>query len=293
MICAWIETSSAETGFVAHDELRLERQRARDPDALTLTARELVRVAMHVLGKEPDACEQLRHAVLELGALRAAVHDERFANDRLHVEARVQAGVRILEDDLHALPKRAQLFPLHAEHVPALERDRAEVAGISRRIVRPAVVLPQPLSPDEPERAARRDVEADAVHRLDPRRSLAEDAAPHREVGAQIAHREERRAHRWIQPSSTPWQATVWAVRQLEELRLLGRAALPRERAAIPEAASRGKSTADGTMPGITSRRSFFPSTSGRLWKSPFVYGWSGSSKSATTARTRRLSRRT
>ena len=43
--CAWIETSSAETGFVGDDERRVQRQRARDADALALAAAELVRIA--------------------------------------------------------------------------------------------------------------------------------------------------------------------------------------------------------------------------------------------------------
>ena len=46
--CAWIDTSSAETGFVGNDERRVERDRARDADALTLAAAEFVRIACQV-----------------------------------------------------------------------------------------------------------------------------------------------------------------------------------------------------------------------------------------------------
>ena len=42
--------------LVGDDHLRLQRERARDADALALAARELVRVAVVVLGVEPDAC---------------------------------------------------------------------------------------------------------------------------------------------------------------------------------------------------------------------------------------------
>ena len=63
MTCAWIETSSAETGSSHTIELRRDRERARDADALALAARELVRVAAHVVGIEPDGLEQLRHLV--------------------------------------------------------------------------------------------------------------------------------------------------------------------------------------------------------------------------------------
>ena len=42
--------------LVGDDQLRLERERARDADALALAAGELVRIAVVVLGVEPDAC---------------------------------------------------------------------------------------------------------------------------------------------------------------------------------------------------------------------------------------------
>ena len=46
--------------LVAHDELGLHRERARDADALALTAGEFVRIARRVLGAQPDLLEQLR-----------------------------------------------------------------------------------------------------------------------------------------------------------------------------------------------------------------------------------------
>ena len=41
--------------LVAHDELRIDRQRARDADALALSARKFVRVAVGVVGLQADA----------------------------------------------------------------------------------------------------------------------------------------------------------------------------------------------------------------------------------------------
>src|ERR1019366_3329659 len=52
--------------LVGDDQLRLQRQRARDPDPLTLTAGELVRVAVVVLGVQADPVHQLLHALLAL-----------------------------------------------------------------------------------------------------------------------------------------------------------------------------------------------------------------------------------
>ena len=48
--------------LVGHDQLRVERERAGDADALPLAAGELVRVAVVVLGVEADDLEQLLDA---------------------------------------------------------------------------------------------------------------------------------------------------------------------------------------------------------------------------------------
>ena len=49
-IWLWMETSSAEMGLVADDELGLDRQSAGNADALLLTAGELVGETVGVLG---------------------------------------------------------------------------------------------------------------------------------------------------------------------------------------------------------------------------------------------------
>ena len=46
--------------LVAHDELGLHRERARDADALPLPARELVRVAVIAVGAEADLARGAR-----------------------------------------------------------------------------------------------------------------------------------------------------------------------------------------------------------------------------------------
>ena len=54
--------------LVADDQLGLDRERARDADALALAAGELVRIAAHVIGLQADGLEQLDDALLELRA---------------------------------------------------------------------------------------------------------------------------------------------------------------------------------------------------------------------------------
>ena len=50
-------------GLVEHDDVGLERERPRDPDALALAAGELVRVAGRVLGPQAHHLQQLGNAL--------------------------------------------------------------------------------------------------------------------------------------------------------------------------------------------------------------------------------------
>ena len=55
--------------FVADDQLRTQRQRAGDADALALAAGELVRERGHVLRSQADALEQIGDAFLRSALL--------------------------------------------------------------------------------------------------------------------------------------------------------------------------------------------------------------------------------
>ena len=69
-------------GLVADDQLRVDRERARDTDALALPARELVREPVVVLGVEADDLEQLLDAALALGRRCPILCDlERLGDD--------------------------------------------------------------------------------------------------------------------------------------------------------------------------------------------------------------------
>ena len=74
---------------------------------------------------------------------------------------------------------------------------RPAVGSYSRRSARPTVDLPQPDSPDEPERLAAPDLERDAVDRLDVADVAVEhDAALDREPDLQVLDLDERRRRR-------------------------------------------------------------------------------------------------
>ena len=60
--------------LVEDDELRLDRQRPGDPDALALTAGELVGVAVGVLGRQTDESQQVLDALAGLLPVHPAMH---------------------------------------------------------------------------------------------------------------------------------------------------------------------------------------------------------------------------
>ena len=112
--------------LVGDDQLRVQRERAGDADALALAAGELVRVAVHVIGRQADELEQLAHPLARSPRRAAAPWiSERVAEDLPDALARVERGVRVLEDHLHLAPVRAQLAARQRRDVAAVEAHRA------------------------------------------------------------------------------------------------------------------------------------------------------------------------
>ena len=114
-------------GFVAHQELRLAGERAGDRDALPLAAREFVREFAAVGRRQLDLPQQVFHALLQVGLVLGEIEGtDRLGDDVEHAPARVEAGVRVLEDHLHAPAERGHVGPaVAASHVVAVELDRA------------------------------------------------------------------------------------------------------------------------------------------------------------------------
>ncbi len=75
--------------------------------------------------RKPDAVEQLGDGALELAAARGPVHAQRLRHDVAGRHARIERGERILEDDLHLRPQRAQLRLGEMGDVASAERMRA------------------------------------------------------------------------------------------------------------------------------------------------------------------------
>src|SRR6202790_1472191 len=67
--------------LVAHDQARTERERARDADALALTAGKLMRKILHLVGSQAHLLEQLGNPLALFVARGEAVDAERLADD--------------------------------------------------------------------------------------------------------------------------------------------------------------------------------------------------------------------
>src|SRR5580698_9543650 len=178
--------------LVAHDQLRPERQRPRDADALALTAGELMRIVLHLIRPQPDLIEQLGNPLLFGAACRQSMDAEWFADDIAGRHARIERGERILEDDLHRTPMRPQLgFPEPGD-IAAIEPDGAagwfdqtQNAARDRRLAAAGFSDKSEGFPD----AKRKTHTVHGVHGAD---LAAEDAAPHRIFLDEVCYLEER-----------------------------------------------------------------------------------------------------
>src|SRR6185436_13565730 len=114
-----------------------------------------------------------------------------LADDLAHVHARVQARVRILEDDLHLAAEGAHLRRAEREDVASVVHDaavarldQAEDEAAERALAAAALA-------DEAERLAPADADGDAVDRAEDVLA-AEEAAAHGEVLREPLGRDER-----------------------------------------------------------------------------------------------------
>ena len=96
--------------FVADDEFRLQRQRARDADALALAAGELMRVTVAAGARQSDGLQQLHDAIGPVLARHAAGDIERLGNAVVDPHPRIERAIGILKHELHAAADARQVL---------------------------------------------------------------------------------------------------------------------------------------------------------------------------------------
>jgi hypothetical protein len=107
-IAACTDTSRAETGSSAIRSDGATDNAPREPDALPLAARKLVRVAVPELGTAGRTWSKSATTLVSSSRpLASRCSPQRLADDLAAGHARVQRRVRILEDHVHLAPKAA------------------------------------------------------------------------------------------------------------------------------------------------------------------------------------------
>ena len=108
--------------LVADDELRLRGERAGDADTLPLAAGELVREAVQEVGRKAAVVHDLEDHFLHTGVLFLdhVVRLHTLADNLADAHARVQRGIRVLEDQLHIAAQAAHFVVLQSGKVDAV-----------------------------------------------------------------------------------------------------------------------------------------------------------------------------
>ena len=181
--------------LVGHQQLRLQGERAGDTDALALAAGELARVAVVVLGVQPDDLEQLLDPVQHLLLGHDLVHPQRRADDRCR---RCAGGSASCRDPGRSSGSRcataASACCCQLADLPAVELHRAR-----RRVEQPGDQPPggglaAAGLADQAQAPPRGDLERDPVdglHLAD--RAPEQPRGAHREVLREVGDLEDRR----------------------------------------------------------------------------------------------------
>ena len=107
--------------LVADDQLGLQSERAGDADTLTLTAGELMRITVDVLGVQSDNVEKLADALNAFLLGAHAVNGHGLGDDLTDGHTRVERSIRILEDKLHLATHVLDLMLAHLGNIFTLE----------------------------------------------------------------------------------------------------------------------------------------------------------------------------
>ena len=178
--------------LVEHEQLGLEDEGPGDPDALTLTAGELVGEAVGVVRLQPHELERVGHALPPRTALPQSVDVERLGDRFTDRHPGVEGGERVLEDDLDVLADLPHLPVGESHELTAVEADRAG-RGRDQLQHRPARGrLPAARLADQAEGLSPADGEVDLAHRVDHTDLVADErAAPLGVVLDQLGHRQQ------------------------------------------------------------------------------------------------------
>jgi hypothetical protein len=178
--------------LVADNELRFQRERSGNSDALTLAAAELVRVAVRKVRVQPDDAEHLPDFLFFLLASHDVVDLQWLGDDGSDRHAGVQRRKRILEDHLHVAAQMAQLFGIELGDVAPLEPHLARCWLIDLEHSAAGRGFPAAALTDQPERLSLPDAKADVIDGMHVSDDAVEDqTASNGEIHLQIPDRNQ------------------------------------------------------------------------------------------------------
>ena len=152
-----------------------------------------MRIAVGMVARKAHALEQLVDAVGAVLARQRAGDVDGLGDEVHDRHAGVQARVRVLEDHLQAAAVRFELSAGELGDVVPVIDDLARCGLVEPDDGQPRRGLAAPRLPHQAERLASRDVERDAVYRLDVARLRTEKAAAFLEIHLEVAHLQKRR----------------------------------------------------------------------------------------------------
>ena len=192
-LCLYRDVEGGD-GLVAAEEFRAAGERAGDGDALALAAGKLVREEPRLIRAQAHGLHEPQH-LAAAPLLRADVQKiHRLADDVPGPAARVQGGVRVLENELDPPPERGQGVAAQGEDAFPVEQDVAG-GGLHKAHDPPGYGgLAAAALADEPERPAPLQREGNVVRRVHEALAVEEVALHGREADVQVPDFKQRDA---------------------------------------------------------------------------------------------------
>ena len=164
--------------LVGHEQRGIEHQGARDGDALALAAGEHVRIAVVVLGPQPDLRQHGASAFGAHGGRQRGVDLQRRFQNGADLLARIERAVGILEHQLHGACATRVRSGGRVDGIHAVQHKRARGRRLDQRHHARQRRFAAARFADHGQRLAGVDRERDAADRLQVRR-FAQHAAAH------------------------------------------------------------------------------------------------------------------
>jgi hypothetical protein len=153
-----------------------------DSDSLPLSATELMRITLSCRRGDSHHHHQIGHPVLAFATSPDTYGPQSLFNALPHGHAGVERAIRILENDLHLLPKRLHFRRAEATDVIAAIDDLSLVRLEKFKDQSAYGGFSAPALPHEAQGLPRLDLEIYAVHGLDPPCGSLKETSPNREV---------------------------------------------------------------------------------------------------------------